>query len=66
MIETINFLRIFMLILSLVFISKYIILFTVKLFQDEPKPLKLNNKEEILILFAITFILTNITCFITQ
>lgn len=45
-------------ILSLLFFSRILFQFTIKLFQENPTPLELSKNENILIYFSLSYIIT--------
>lgn len=50
--------KIFLLVLSIVFLLRYAIEFIVKLGEDEPTPMKMNDLSKILIYLSISYIIT--------
>jgi len=54
----INEIKIFLFILSVLFISKLFIEFIVKLIQPITEPLKLNDVEKVIIYLSISYIIT--------
>lgn len=56
----INELKLFLLVLSLIFTLRFVIQFTIKLFQENPEEFKINKIEKVLIHFAIAYIITYI------
>lgn len=56
----VNNVNIFILILSILTIIKYVFIIFAKLLENDLDPLKLTNKEEIMIFFSLSYIITNI------
>jgi hypothetical protein len=52
--------NIFVLVLSIIFMIKLTLQFSLKLFQENPEPMKISKIEETLIYFAISYIITYI------
>jgi nucleoside recognition membrane protein YjiH len=56
----INEIKLFLLVLSLIFTLRFVFQFTIKLFQENPEELTVNKIEKVLIHFAIAYIITYI------
>lgn len=56
----INELKLFLLILSLVFSLRFVFEFVIKFFQQEPEPLVVTKNEKTLLYFTIAYIITYI------
>jgi hypothetical protein len=56
----INEIKIFFLILSVVFTLRFIVEFIVKLYQEEPVPMKINKINEIFLYLSLSYIITSI------
>jgi hypothetical protein len=54
----INELKLFLLILSLIFSLRFVFEFVVKFFQEEPEPLVITKNEKTLLYFTIAYIIT--------
>jgi hypothetical protein len=52
--------KIFLLILSVVFTLRFIVEFIVKLYQEEPVPMKINKTNEIFLYLSLSYIITSI------
>jgi hypothetical protein len=50
--------KIFLLVLSVVYLSKFIIEFIIKLMQDNPEPMKISKVEEVIQLLSSSYIIT--------
>lgn len=55
MLETV---KVYLMVLSLVFILKFIFEFIIKFFQNEPAPIQINKYEVIFIYLTISYIIT--------
>jgi len=55
-----NEIKIYLLIMSILFIIKYLYIIVTKILEDEPTPLDLTIKEEIFILISLSYIITSI------
>ena len=56
----INEIKIFFLILSMVFTLRFIVEFIVKLYQEEPVPMKINKVNEVFLYLSLSYIITSI------
>lgn len=56
----INEIKIFLLILSIVYSLRFIIEFVVKLLQEEPVPMKISKANEVLLYFSLSYIITSL------
>jgi hypothetical protein len=56
----INNIELYILILSIVFILKFVFEFVVKLFVTSAEPLSINKYEKVILYFAISYIITYI------
>jgi len=56
----INELKLFLLVLSLIFTLRFVFQFVIKLFQENPEELVVNKNERVLLHFAIAYIITYI------
>lgn len=56
----INEIKIFLLILSIVYSLRFIIEFVVKLLQEEPVPMKISKVNEVLLYFSLSYIITSL------
>ncbi len=56
----INEIKIFLLILSIVYSLRFIIEFVVKLLQEEPVPMKISKTNEVLLYFSLSYIITSL------
>lgn len=54
----VNKIAFFVFIMSILIVVKYMIIFLLNFISTEPKPLKLNHKEEILLLFSVSYLIT--------
>lgn len=52
--------KLFLFILSLMFICKNIIVFSVKLFETDPEPMTLTITEKILLYLSFSYVITSI------
>jgi hypothetical protein len=52
--------KIFLLILSVVFTLRFIVEFIVKLYQEEPVPMKINKINEVFLYLSLSYIITSI------
>ena len=52
--------KLFLFILSLMFICKNIIVFSVKLFETDPEPMTLTTTEKILLYLSFSYVITSI------
>lgn len=52
--------NIFVLVLSILFLSGKIFDLTIRLFETDPKPIKFSDIEKILIHFSFSYIITNL------
>lgn len=52
--------KLFFFILSIIYLSKFVIEFIVKLFQENPEPMSLTKIEQIIQLVALSYIITYI------
>jgi len=50
--------KLFLLILSIVFSSKFIIKFVMKFFEESPEPIEMSKTNEVFIYLAISYIIT--------
>jgi len=50
--------KIFLLVLSIIFTSKFVLEFIIKFFQDEPDPINITKYDTIFIYLAISYIVT--------
>lgn len=53
-----NEIKVFLLVLSLIFLLKNIGIFVLKLFQPEPEPMKLDKTEKVLLYLSLTYVIT--------
>lgn len=56
----INEIKIFFLILSVVFTLRFMVEFIVKLYQEEPVPMKINKINEVFLYLSLSYIITSI------
>ena len=56
----INEIKIFLLILSIIYTLRFIVEFVVKLLQEEPVPMKISKVNEVLLYFSLTYIITSL------
>jgi hypothetical protein len=56
----INEIKIFFLILSVVFTLRFVVEFIVKLYQEEPVPMKINKINEVFLYLSLSYIITSI------
>ena len=56
----INEIKIFFLILSVVFTLRFRVDFIVKLYQEEPVPMKINKINEVFLYLSLSYIITSI------
>ena len=56
----INEIKIFLLILSIVYSLRFVIEFVVKLLQEEPVPMKISKANEVLLYFSLSYIITSL------
>jgi hypothetical protein len=56
----INEIKIFFLILSIVFSLRFVFEFIVKLFQEEPVPMKINKVNEVFLYLSLSYIITSL------
>lgn len=52
--------KLFLFILSVIYLSKFVIEFIIKLFQENPEPMSLTKIEQIIQLVALSYIITYI------
>jgi len=52
--------KLFFFVLSIIYLSKFIVEFTIKLFQENPEPMNLTKIEQIIQLVALSYIITYI------
>ena len=52
--------KLFFFVLGILYLTKFLIEFIVKLFQESPEPMKLSNVEQIILLVAFSYIITYI------
>jgi len=52
--------RLFFFVLGILYLTKVLLEFIVKLFQENPEPMKLSNVEQIVLLVASSYIITYI------
>ena len=52
--------RLFFFVLGILYLTKFLLEFIVKLFQENPEPMKLSNVEQIVLLVASSYIITYI------
>ncbi len=52
--------KLFFFVLSILYLTKFLLEFIVKLFQENPEPMKLSNVEQIILLVASSYIITYI------
>ena len=50
--------KLFLFVLGIVYLTKFVLEFTVKLFQDNPEPMKLSKVEQTLQLLSVSYIIT--------
>ena len=52
--------KLFFFVLGILYLTKFLLEFIVKLFQESPEPMKLSNVEQIILLVAFSYIITYI------
>ena len=52
--------KFFFFVLGILYLTKFLLEFIVKLFQENPEPMKLSNVEQIVLLVASSYIITYI------
>ena len=52
--------KFFFFVLGILYLTKFLLEFIVKLFQESPEPMKLSNVEQIILLVAFSYIITYI------
>ena len=52
--------KLFFFVLGILYLTKFLLEFIVKLFQENPEPMKLSNVEQIVLLVASSYIITYI------
>ena len=52
--------KLFFFVLSIIYLSKFIVEFTIKLFQENPEPMSLTKIVQIIQLVALSYIITYI------
>ena len=52
--------KLFFFVLGILYLTKFLLEFIVKLFQESPEPMKLSNVEQIILLVASSYIITYI------
>ena len=52
--------KLFFFVLGILYLTKFLLEFIVKLFQENPEPMKLSNVEQIILLVASSYIITHI------
>ena len=52
--------KLFFFVLGILYLTKFLLEFIVKLFQENPEPMKLSNVEQITLLVASSYIITYI------
>ena len=52
--------KLFFFVLGILYLTKFLLEFIVKLFQANPEPMKLSNVEQIILLVASSYIITYI------
>ena len=52
--------KLFFFVLGMLYLTKFLLEFIVKLFQESPEPMKLSNVEQIILLVAFSYIITYI------
>jgi hypothetical protein len=52
--------KLFFFVLGILYLTKFLLEFIVKLFQENPEPMKLSNVEQIVLLVAFSYIITYI------
>ena len=52
--------KLFFFVLGILYLTKFLLEFIVKLFQENPEPMKLSNVEQIALLVASSYIITYI------
>lgn len=52
--------KLFFFVLGILYLTKFLLEFIVKLFQENPEPMKLSNVEQIILLVAFSYIITYI------
>lgn len=55
-----NEIKLFLFVLSLLFILKNIIVFSVKLFESDPEPMTLNKIEKVLLYLSFSYAITSL------
>lgn len=55
-----NEIKMFLFVLSLLFICKNIIIFSLKLFEREPEQMMITTTEKILLYFSFSYVITSI------
>ena len=57
---TMQQIKLFFFVLSIIYLSKFIVEFTIKLFQENPEPMSLTKIEQTIQLVALSYIITYI------
>ena len=52
--------KLFFFVLGILYLTKFLLEFIIKLFQENPEPMKLSNVEQIIILVSSSYIITYI------
>ena len=52
--------KLFFFVLGILYLTKFLLEFIIKLFQENPDPMKLSNMEQIIILVSSSYIITYI------
>lgn len=52
--------KLFLIVLSLIYLIKNITVFSIKLFETNPEPMKLNKIEVILLYLSFSYVITNL------
>ena len=55
-----NEIKLFMFVLSLLFLCKNIIIFSIKLFETDPEPMTLTITEKVLLYLSFSYVITSI------
>ena len=50
--------KLFLLVLSMVYLTRFILEFTIRLFQENPEPLSISKVEQLFQLLSVSYIIT--------
>jgi hypothetical protein len=53
--------KLFLFVLSIVYLTKFLLEFTIKLFQENPEPMKLSKVEQTLQILSASYIITYVS-----